>query len=169
MSIATALARGIDPTVMADDLNIELDPWQRDFLASDRKRILVNCYRQSGKSTFAAIKAVHKAVYKPHALVLVLSPSMRQSAEVLEKCTTVYHGIGKPVVAEAENMHSLVLENRSRIIGLPGSAATVRGFSGVDLIIVDESAYTKDEVRLSARAGYGCNRAGRPAADGAQE
>lgn len=146
MSIATALARGLDPTAMADELDMKLDPWQREFLSSDRKRILVNCYRQSGKSTYAAIKAVHKAVYRPHALVLILSPSMRQSAEVVEKCVTIYHGLGKPVVAEAENMHSLVLENRSRIIGLPGSAATVRGYSGVDLIVVDEAAYTRDEL-----------------------
>ncbi len=77
MSIASALARGIDPTRLA--VGMELDPWQRDVLISDHKRILVNCHRQSGKSTVGALKALHRAVYRPGSLALIFSPSLRQS------------------------------------------------------------------------------------------
>lgn len=145
-SIALALARGMDPARLVEDTGMELDAWQRQVLISDHKRILVNCHRQSGKSTVGALKALHRAVYRPGSLSLVFSPSLRQSREVLLKSIEVYHAIGKPVLAEAENMLSLILENRSRIIALPGSASTVRGYSGVSLIIIDEAAYVQDEL-----------------------
>lgn len=139
----------MDATVLADDIGMELDPWQSKVLATNHKRILVNCHRQSGKSTIAGIKAVHKAIYKPRSLSLIFSPAMRQSGEVLQKCLTVYRDLGRPVLAEAENLYSLLLENGSRIISLPGSAATVRGYSNVDLIIVDEASLVKDELPIA--------------------
>lgn len=139
----------MDATALADDIGMELDPWQGQVLSTDHKRILVNCHRQSGKSTIAGIKAVHKAVYKPRSLSLIFSPAMRQSGEVLQKCLAVYRDLGRPVLAEAENQYSLLLENGSRIISLPGSAATVRGYSNVDLIIVDEASLVKDELPIA--------------------
>lgn len=144
MSLARDLSRAASPTRLAAQAGLELDPWQRQVVVSDHKRILVNCARQSGKSTMAALKALHRALYRPQSLLLIFSPSLRQSGEVLEKCVALYHDIGKPVLAEAENKLSLVLENGSRILGLPGSASTVRGFSGVDLVIIDEAAYVDD-------------------------
>lgn len=145
-TVRLAFARALDPTILAEDLGMTLDPWQRKVVVTDHKRILVNCYRQSGKSTMAAIRAVHRAVFSRRSLSLIFSPSLRQSSEVLEKCVAVYHALGKPVVATAENRLSLILENGSRIISLPGSASTVRGFSGVSLVIVDEAAFVKDEL-----------------------
>lgn len=145
-ALLTDLIRAADPQSMADLVGMELDPWQAKVLSTDHKRILVNCHRQSGKSTIAGLKAVHKAIYKPRSLSLIFSPAMRQSGEVLQKCLSVYRDLGKPVLAEAENIYSLVLENGSRIISLPGSAATVRGYSNVDLIVVDEASQVKDEL-----------------------
>lgn len=115
-------------------------------MVSDHKRILVNCSRQSGKSTVGGQKALHRALYFPRSLVLIFSPSLRQSCELLDKCVVAYHASGKPVLAEAENQRSLLLENHSRIIALPGSPATVRGYSGVDLVVIDESAQVRDEL-----------------------
>ncbi len=43
------------------------------------------------------------------------------------------------------------LANRSRIEALPGTEKTVRGFSGVDLLIVDEAARVADELYYSVR------------------
>jgi hypothetical protein len=39
------------------------DDWQERFLRSSSDRILLNCSRQSGKSTMAAVRAVHTALY----------------------------------------------------------------------------------------------------------
>jgi hypothetical protein len=43
------------------------------------------------------------------------------------------------------------LENGSRIITLPGTEKTIRGFSGVSLLIVDEAARVEDELYFAVR------------------
>ncbi len=141
------LAAALDPALFAADaLGFALDPWQRDVLRSVAPRLLLNCCRQSGKSTITAALACHMAVYRPGALVLLLSPSERQSKELHRKVLEVYRATGRSVPADAENVLSLMLENGSRVIALPGREATVRGFSGVDLLIVDEASRVPDEL-----------------------
>lgn len=51
----------------------DVDSWQRGLLSSDADRVLLNCSRQSGKSTMAAALALHRALYRPGSLVLVLA------------------------------------------------------------------------------------------------
>ncbi len=46
---------------------------------------------------------------------------------------------------------SLALENGSRVISLPGNESTVRGYSAVNLLIVDEAAQVSDSLYKSAR------------------
>jgi phage FluMu gp28-like protein len=43
------------------------------------------------------------------------------------------------------------LSNGSRIEALPGTEKTIRGFSGVDLLIVDEASRVADELYYAAR------------------
>lgn len=151
MSLALDLARAVNPATLATGIGMEPDAWQDEVLRSDHPRILLNCHRQSGKSTVASVLVVHAAIYEPESLVLLLSPSMRQSGEVFKKCLVAYRGLGRPVVAEAENQLSLVLENGSRIISLPGTEGTVRGYSGVRLIVVDEASRVKDDLVSAVR------------------
>jgi hypothetical protein len=54
-----------DRVEFAASLGIAPDPWQRDLLRSDAARVLMNCCRQSGKSTLAAILALHLALTAP--------------------------------------------------------------------------------------------------------
>jgi hypothetical protein len=56
------------------------DPW---FLRSAAPRILLNCSRQSGKSTVTALLAAHTALYQPGALVLLLSPTLAADGGLL--------------------------------------------------------------------------------------
>src|SRR5437016_6089824 len=71
--------RYVPPTAFARDAGLEPDDWQDRVLTSDAPRIAINASRQSGKSTCVAVLAVHTAVYTPGTLVLLLSPSLRQS------------------------------------------------------------------------------------------
>jgi hypothetical protein len=87
---------------------------------------------------------LHTAVYRPDSLVLLLSPSLRQSGELFRKVTGFYADLGKPVGASQESATTLALDNGSRVVSLPGSADTVRGFSGVRLLVIDEAALTGD-------------------------
>ena len=66
-----ALALAIDPVQFAITLGINPDPWQQELLLTEEKRVILNCSRQSGKSTLAAIIALHHALHDPAELVLV--------------------------------------------------------------------------------------------------
>lgn len=151
MRLATALASALDPVRFAQQVGMDCDPWQAQLLRSRSDRILVNCSRQSGKSTVAALLAVHVALHEPNSLILVVGPSERQSKELFLKALSFYRGAGRPVVAESENKLTLELENGSRVVSLPGKASTIRGFSGVRLLILDEAAQIEDEAYSALR------------------
>ncbi len=89
MSVLTQIASALDPAKLMEQAGFEPDEWQADVLRSDAKRTLLLCCRQSGKSTVAATLAVHTATTKPGALVLMLSPSLRQSGELFRTVTAI--------------------------------------------------------------------------------
>jgi hypothetical protein len=130
-----------------------LDPWQQELLRSESPRILLNCSRQSGKSTMAAILALHQALYEPGSLVLILAPAERQAKELFSKVAAAYRTLGHSEAIPAESYRKLGMELRSgsRIEALPGTEKTVRGFSGVDLLIVDEASRVADELYYAVR------------------
>lgn len=150
-SSLSSLAYRLDPVQMARGAGLELDPWQAKLVRSQASRLLLNCSRQSGKSTTVSVVVNHTALYEDNAPILLLSPSLRQSGELFRKCLDVYRALGKPVAADSENKLSLELENGSRIISLPGKEGTTRGFSGVKLLIIDEASKVPDELYMSVR------------------
>lgn len=127
------------------------DPWQADLLRAEDQQIILNCSRQSGKSTTTATLAMHTAIYQPQSLILLLSPGIRQSGELFKKCTAAYHGALSSVAAESETALTLTLSNDSRIVSLPGKDGTVRGFSGARLIVIDEAAWVMDSLYYAIR------------------
>src|ERR1035438_927627 len=134
-----------------EHLQFEADPTQERVLNGKYRRLLLNCTRQWGKSTVAAAKAVYQAHSKPGSLTLVVSPSSRQSGEVLRKVEEFVKRLRVPVRTDGDNRMSVILPNESRIVGLPGTEATVRGFSAVSLALVDEAARVSDELYLAIR------------------
>lgn len=148
---AMELAAKLDPVVFSRLAGIEPDPWQADLLRSSEPEVILNCSRQSGKSTTTGTLAVHTALYQPGSLILLLSPGMRQSGELFKKCTAAYAASGKPVPAVSETALTLTLENGSRIVSLPGKDGTVRGFSGARLIVIDEAAWVMDALYYAIR------------------
>lgn len=151
VELAADLATGLDTVRFARLAGIDPDPWQAQFLRSTSDRVLLNCSRQTGKSTTTAIVAVHMALYDPGALVLLLSPSERQSKELFRKVVGFNKALGRPVAANAETTLWLELENGSRIVALPGKEGTVRGFSGVRLLLVDEASRVPDDLYRAIR------------------
>lgn len=145
------IAAALDPAIFARRAGVDPDPWQADVLRSQAKRMLLNCSRQSGKSTTTALIALHTATYEPASLVLLLSPSLRQSAELFRTVARHYTATGAQVPSTAESRLRLELENGSRILSLPASEATVRGFAGVDLLIFDEASRVHDDLYAATR------------------
>ena len=123
MDIAVDLACALDPALWAERVSgFKLDPWQKRALRSHARQALWNCARQSGKSTVAALLALHRAIYKPGSLTLLLSPSLRQSAELFRKVAQFYSALGyEAPPADAESALRLELANGSRIVSLPRS------------------------------------------------
>jgi len=139
------MIRALDPVEFSRYIGIEPDPWQAEVLRSEDKRMLLNCSRQSGKSTTTAVKGLHTALYRPKSLILLVSPSLRQSQELFRKVKDAYHAMAERPGLTEDNKLSLTLVNNSRIVSLPGDQATVRGYSGVTLILEDEAAQVNDD------------------------
>src|SRR5829696_7761821 len=96
-ALAEDLRLGLDRISFARWLGIEPDPWQADLLRSSSDRVLLNCCRQSGKSTMSALLALHRALYHPGSLILCLAPALRQSQELFSKLAGFYRHLGRPV------------------------------------------------------------------------
>jgi hypothetical protein len=145
MLIAQDLALALDPALIGERVGLTLDPWQATLIREQPRRALLLCSRQSGKSTATALLALHVAIFQPDALILLLSPSQRQSQELF-RTLMLYHGklAGAPTLT-AESLLRAELANGSRIIALPGGEGkTVRGYSAVKLAVVDEAARCED-------------------------
>ena len=63
----------------------QCDNQQVDLFRRASARTILNCSRQTGKSTAAALKAVHTAYFQPNATILVTAPSKNQTREFLRK------------------------------------------------------------------------------------
>jgi hypothetical protein len=151
--MAARLAMALDAVQLARRAGIEPDAWQAELLRSDAPQMLMLCARQSGKSTVSALIAVHEALCSAPALVLVLAPSLRQSAELCRKVRGILSALGEDVPAlTQESALTLELANGSRIVSLPGSSdATIRGYSGVRLLVIDEAARVRDDLYSAVR------------------
>lgn len=51
--MATDFARALDPALLAQDADIDLDPWQANFVRSDEPQIAMLIPRQHGKTEAA--------------------------------------------------------------------------------------------------------------------
>jgi len=134
-----------------EKLGFDADPTQARVLVSRSRRGLLNCTRQWGKSTVTAAKAVHLAVTCAESLILVVSPSARQSGELLRKAEGFARKLGIRPKGDGDNEISLAFPNGSRMVGLPGNEDTVRGFSAVNLLLVDEASRVSDELYMAVR------------------
>ena len=122
------------------------DPWQEKVLRSKSKRILLNCCRQAGKSTTAAVKAAHTAMFNKKALVLIIAPSQRQSQETFRKVQEFFSSITPRPAMPTDSKTECELINGSRVISLPSNDQRIRGFSAATLIIEDEAGDVEDEL-----------------------
>ena len=152
LRLATELRCALDSVAFAQErLNFQPDPWQAKVMRSPAKRVLLNCSRQAGKSTTTAIIGLHQALYHPRSLVLLVSPSLRQSRELFGKVQDFLKALDtKPRLGE-DNRLSMALGNGSRVVALPGDGDTIRGFSSPALIIEDEGSYVSDSLHRAIR------------------
>ncbi len=149
--LSSSEAPALSPVTLAAHAGFTLDDWQRAVLTSTAHQIILLVTRQGGKSTVSSIRALHRALYTPASLVLLLAPSYRQSKELFRKVKDALAALPFPAPLASESALELEFTNFSRIVALPGKEATIRGFSGVSLLIVDEASRVPDELYQSIR------------------
>src|SRR5207247_10515579 len=72
MNLMQHLILSLDPAAILRARGLAPDPWQRELLLARDRQILLNCSRQSGKSTVVAALTLHTALCTPNSLVLLL-------------------------------------------------------------------------------------------------
>ena len=97
------------------------DAWQAAVLSYRSTRTLLKCSRQSGKSACVAVLALHTALAEPGSLILLLSPSLRQSQELFRKVADAYRALGNPAPLKAKSALRYEMNNDSRLIALHGT------------------------------------------------
>jgi phage FluMu gp28-like protein len=131
-------------------------PYQRRALRAFEtyKYSILMWARQTGKSFVVALFAVLRAIEKRNHLVAIISPTERQSKELMEKVKrhVEFFRILGVEYGESffEDTHTNVLEvrfpNGSRIVGLPANPEGVRGLTGD--VVLEEAAFFKDGYRV---------------------
>ncbi len=154
--VAMEFAMALDPAVLfRRGLGFPPDEFQLRVLRSSSRRLLWAASRQSGKSVTAAAIAVHTARYGPAGgLVVVVSPALRQSVEMVRTCTQILRNVGEqagePTGATDATMLKITLSNSARILALPAGEAgeTIRGYTA-RLLVLDECAILSDDTIAS--------------------
>jgi terminase large subunit-like protein len=151
ISLGRDFARALDPVILARDCGINPDPVQARVLASSSNRLLLCCSRQWGKSTTAALIALHVALYDAPAMIILISPSQPQSTELFKKIHGFWSKLDGAPKVEQETLTKMQLANGSRIVPLPGSERTTRGYSAAKIVVMDEAARVPDDLLAVVR------------------
>ena len=139
-----------DPALLMADAGKPPDPWQASLLRDPAPRMLLMCSRQAGKSTATAALALLTALLRT-SLVLLVSPTERQSRLLFQKLIGLYNTLGRPRKATHETGLTLLLANGSQIVALPGSEEGIRGYDAVNLLVIDEASRVPDALYFAVR------------------
>src|SRR5205823_4464930 len=85
------------PELILQQAGLTPDRWQTDVLRTQRLQILLLCARQAGKTLVAAALALRTALLEAPALVLVLTPSERQSSEFMRRIKELHDALRQPM------------------------------------------------------------------------
>jgi hypothetical protein len=153
MSLRTAILQALDPVELWKAVyHTTPDDWQAEVLRSDHRKVLLNTSRQVGKSSTVALKSLHIGLFEPGSLILLVSRSLRQSSELGKKVFDAFRRTGNVVPPESESKLALELRNGSRIVCLPGgNEGSIRGYSGVRALIIDEASRCPDALFLALK------------------
>lgn len=149
MSLAHDLLTALDPVAtLREAFCREPHEWQVGYLREARNAVVLKG-RQVGATEGAACLAIHTARGESNVDVVIVSPSLKQSGEIIGRARAGLRTLGERLLQDSAAV--LKLANGSRIISLPGTPRSVRGYSA-RLLIIDEAAYVIHETWVAARA-----------------
>lgn len=148
LSTANDLVYSLNPALWATEtLGFTPDPWQADLLRSRAPNIVLNCSRQSGKSSTCAVLALHESIYRHPSFVLIFAPSQDQSSELMLKFDEYRSAVELPSdYFDTDRKLAVRFANGNRVVARPGNEKTARSFSAVTLLLEDEASRVPDEL-----------------------
>jgi hypothetical protein len=149
--IAGDIMVGLDPALIGQRVGLQLDDWQAEVIRARPKRGLWLCARQTGKTTTALLTTLWTVLYEAPALCLIISPSLRQSSEAFRSFMQLYRKLDGAPRLTSESALRCEIEGGSRVVSLPGTEKTVRGYAGAKLIVCDEAARIDDTLMAAIR------------------
>jgi hypothetical protein len=152
-SASDDLAYSLDPVLWArETLGYRPDDWQAKLLRSRSKKIILNCSRQSGKSTTCAALGLHESIYRRPSFGLVIAPTQDQSSELMLKFDEFRGAVELPsAYMSSDTKLAVRFANGNRFIARPGSEKSARSFSAVTLLLEDEASRVLDDLYNSVR------------------
>ncbi len=129
-------------------LHFQPYPYQEKFLRDNSTLIAACCGRQVGKTTLAAIVALHFALAKNHVRILIVSAGLRQSIILFDKILDdTQTAIPAKALLTYRTRTKVRFTNGSEIVALPcgRDGSTLRGFTA-DMVILDEANFIPSTV-----------------------
>jgi len=141
-----------DPYALGEACGLQLDTWQARVVGTKARRLLVNCGRQTGKSTAVALLMLRGILSWPRSRIACFGPSQDQATVVLDhlKAAIAVAGAKVPEVVR-ESERQVRFADGSRIQSLPATEKTVRGIPGVRMLVIDEAARVPEQLYRSIR------------------
>ncbi len=149
--MASDIRVGLDPALIGERVGLRLDDWQVEVIRERPRRGLWLCARQTGKTTTALLTTLWTVLYQAPALCLIVSPSLRQSSEAFRSFMWLFHKLDDAPAVTAKSALRCELANGSRVVSLPGTERTVRGYAGAKLIVCDEASRVDDALMAALR------------------
>jgi hypothetical protein len=115
-------------------------PYQRELLDDRSLRRVVLKARQTGMSNVIAIEALHLAITRPDSTILFVSRNQQAARVLITYAQHTLSGLRQIPELTNETQSELAFPNGSRIISLPATASTGRGFAATR-VYLDEFAF----------------------------
>ena len=139
------LAYSLDPGLFAEYCLPGIEPWQLEVVRH-RGNDMILAHRQRGKSTGVGIKALWESLFLPYSYVLYFSASEDQAAELFRKTIAFYQPFRKHFPPRQESALRIVFSNGNRIQVLPSKSQSIRGYSSVSRLVLDEAVWVRNEL-----------------------
>lgn len=138
----------LDPVARFEAAIGTADRWQERYLRAIKRReartILLLNSRQTGKSTSTACMLYDCLVTGRFALVV--APSQNQSRELVRRVWQYRNVDPSAPAVLTSNQTEIEVVGGGRIVVLPGSEATSRGYSNASVLVLEEACRIEDEV-----------------------
>jgi hypothetical protein len=149
----------LDPTALLKLVGITPYPWQERLLASSSAQMQLLCARQSGKSLTMGAIAANALLVEVPCFAIVMAQNEEKSKEFLyKKVRPLLIVAGSRFAPGGDLKTSLTLANGSRILAVAESEKGVRGYSDVNLLVLDEASRIPDETCMTCRPMLAASR-----------